>query len=360
MTKVLVATDAWHPQINGVVRSLEGLASAAREFGASFRFMTPEGFRTVGLPFYPEIRLALVGASTVGRQMEKERFDHVHLATEGPLGLAVRRHCLRERIPFTTSYHTNFPAYVAERTRIPKPWTYALLRRFHNAGTGVFVATDTLEHDLARRGFERLMRWSRGVDHRQFRRRPRFALGLAGPLFLYVGRLAVEKNLSAFLDLDLPGTKVVVGDGPARRGLEASFPDAVFLGHRSGDALASLYASADVFVFPSLTDTFGLVLLEAMSSGLPVAAFPVPGPRDVVGLSGAGVLDEDLQHACLAALEIPRWKPRAHAETFSWRDSARQFLDNLVAAQASPPSSVAAGGERFGAGRLYNRDDAVA
>ncbi len=333
MTKVLVATDAWYPQVNGVVRSLESLASAAREFGATFRFLTPEDFKTVGLPGYSEIRLVLAGPSSVGRRVEAEPFDHVHIATEGPLGFAVRRHCLRERIPFTTSYHTNFPAYVAARTWIPEHWTYALLRRFHNAGEGTFVATETLERDLTRRGFERLMRWSRGVNHHQFRSRPTVGIGVARPVFLSVGRLAIEKNLSAFLKLDLPGTKVVVGDGPARRGLEAAHPDAVFLGHLSGDALARVYGGSDVFVFPSLTDTFGLVLLEAMSSGLPVAAFPVPGPRDVVGASGAGVLDEDLKRACLDALDIPRWKPRAHAETFSWRDSARQFLDNIAVAQ---------------------------
>ncbi|WP_316195685.1 MULTISPECIES: glycosyltransferase family 1 protein [unclassified Bradyrhizobium] len=340
MTKVVVATDAWHPQINGVVRTLENLASAASAFGASFRFLTPQNFRTIGLPIYPEIRLSLVGASTAGRLVEAEPFDFVHLATEGPLGLAVRLHCLRGGIPFTTSYHTNFPAYVAKRTRIPPRWTYALLRRFHNAGAATFVATRSIENDLRCRGFERLMLWSRGVDHDQFRQRPGACLGLPGPVFLYVGRLAIEKNLPAFLGLDLPGTKVVVGDGPARRALEVAYPHAIFLGRRSGNDLARVYAGADVFVFPSLTDTFGLVLLEAMSSGLPVAAFPVAGPHDVVGTSGAGVLDQDLRRACLSALEIPRWKARAHAETFRWRESARQFLDNLAASQKEEFRSI--------------------
>ena len=327
-----MVTDTWHPQVNGVVRSLENLEMAALALGASFRFLTPSAFRTIGLPSYPEIRLALVCPSTVGRHVEAAAFDHVHLSTEGPLGLAVRRHCLREHIPFTTSYHTDFPAYVAKRTRLPKTWTYALLRRFHNAGTGTFVATGSLENELAGRGFKGLMRWSRGVDHLQFRQRPGSALGFPGPLFLYVGRLALEKNLPAFLDLELPGTKVVVGDGPARRELASRYPDAKFLGYQSGVALADLYAGADVFVFPSLTDTFGLVLLEAMASGLPVAAFPVAGPRDVVGTTGAGVLDPDLGRACLAALAVPRWKARARAEKFSWNDSARQFLANLTAA----------------------------
>ena len=335
MTRVLVVTDTWRPQVNGVVRSLESLAAAAGELGGSFSFITGEGFRTVALPFFPEAPLAMVRTSSLARLMQAEKFDHVHLATEGPLGLAARRYCLNEGLPYTTSYHTNFPEYLWARTWIPRRLTYSVLRRFHNASAGVFVATASLEDELRRRGFKRLMRWSRGVDHDRFRPGSRSAFSHAGPTFLYVGRVAAEKNLGAFLGLDLPGTKVVVGDGPARRALEAAYPETRFVGMQFGEALEAIYASADVFVFPSLSDTFGMVLLEAMSSGLPIAAFPVSGPLDLVGDSGAGVLKSDLRQACLDALAIPKWKPRARAETYNWRESARQFLDNLSASDAS-------------------------
>jgi glycosyltransferase involved in cell wall biosynthesis len=324
--KILVVTDTWHPQVNGVVRSLEALATAALDLGASVQFLTPQGFRSFRMPTYPEIRLAVTTATSVGRRIEALSVSHVHIATEGPLGFAARRYCLKKNLCFTTSYHTKFPEYVSARAFIPKWWVYRFLRRFHNAGSGIFVSTGSLAIDLEAHGFKRLMRWSRGVDSERFRMRSTSVLDFPRPIFLSVGRLAVEKNLEAFLRLDLPGTKVVVGDGPARTALESAYPQAYFLGTQTGDALAEIYSSADVFVFPSMTDTFGLVLLEAMSSGLPVAAFPVPGPLDVIGESGAGVLDEDLRRACLKALGIPRWKARIHAETFSWRASAQQFL----------------------------------
>jgi glycosyltransferase involved in cell wall biosynthesis len=338
MYRILVVTDAWHPQVNGVVRSLEELAAAALDLGASVQFLTPQGFRSFGLPTYPEIRLAVTTASRVGRRIEALSVNHIHIATEGPLGFAARRYCLRKNLCFTTSYHTKFPEYISARAFVPKRWIYRGLRRFHNAGSGIFVATETLAADLEARGFKKLMRWSRGVDHGLFRMRSTSVLDFPRPIFLSVGRLAVEKNLEAFLSLDLPGSKVLVGDGPERAALEKAYPQAHFLGSHTGGALAEIYSSADVFVFPSLTDTFGLVLLEAMSSGLPVAAFPVPGPLDVVGESGAGVLDKDLKSACLKALEIPRWKARAHAETFSWRASAEQFLTGL--SKADPAFSL--------------------
>jgi glycosyltransferase involved in cell wall biosynthesis len=243
---------------------------------------------------------------------------------------------------FTTSYHTRFPEYIAARTRIPEAVTYALLRRFHNAGSGVMVSTASIAGDLNRRGFQRLMHWSRGVDHSQFNPAKAAAINLPRPVFLYAGRLAPEKNVEAFLALDLPGSKLVVGDGPSRRALEASYPQAQFLGTQASDALAVHYASADVLVFPSRTDTFGMVLLEALACGLPVAALPVPGPLDVIGASGAGVLDMDLRAACLAALEIPRDNARAHALTFTWAKSARQFLDNILLAKSSAPRRLAA------------------
>ena len=332
MNRILVVTDTWHPQVNGVVRSLEALARAALDLGANVQFLTPQGFRSFRMPTYPEIRLAATTTTNVAHRIEALSVNHVHIATEGPLGIAARRYCLKKNLCFTTSYHTKFPEYVSARTFIPKSWVYRFLRRFHNAGSGIFVSTESLATDLEAHGFNKLMRWSLGVDHERFRMRSTSVLDFPRPIFLSVGRLAVEKNLEAFLRLDLPGTKVIVGDGPARAALESAYPQAYFLGTQIGDALAEIYSSADVFVFPSMTDTFGLVLLEAMASGLPVAAFPVTGPLDVIGESGAGVLDEDLRRACLKALGIPRWKARTHAETFSWRASAQQFLINLSTA----------------------------
>ncbi len=333
--RILVATDAFRPQVNGVVRSLEALATAAPAFGAQIRFLTPALFPTVPLPTYGEIRLALTSERSAARHIAASAVDHVHIATEGPVGLAARRFCLRRGLPFTTSYHTRFPEYIAARTPIPARLTYALLRRFHNAGDGTMVSTPSLARELAGRGFTRLMHWSRGVDTQAFDPARRIALDLPKPVFLYAGRLAPEKNLESFLALDLPGSKVVVGDGPSGAALRRRYPQAHFLGVQRGESLAALYASADVFVFPSRTDTFGMVLLEALASGLPVAAFPVLGPLDVVGGSGAGVLDEDLRAACLAALDIPRALARAHAETFTWDRATRQFLDNVAAAKAT-------------------------
>ena len=333
--RILIATDAWKPQVNGVVRSLESVAKALREFGAEIEFLTPHGFASIPLPTYSEIKLALATAGAVRRRLDGASIDHIHIATEGPVGFAARRYCLRAKRPFTTSYHTRFPEYISARTRLPESITYSVLRRFHNAGSGVMVSTASIARDLHSRGFERLMHWSRGVDHSQFTPAKAATLDLPRPIFLYAGRLAPEKNVESFLALDLPGSKVVVGDGPSRRALETAYPNARFVGAMTSDALAIHYASSDVFVFPSRTDTFGMVLLEALSCGLPVAALPVAGPLDVIGDSGAGVLDEDLRAACLKALEIPREKARAYALTFTWANSARQFLDNILLAKST-------------------------
>jgi glycosyltransferase involved in cell wall biosynthesis len=333
--RILVATDAFRPQVNGVVRSLESLARSAPAFGAEIEFLSPHGFPTIPLPTYGEIRLALAGPGAVAKRLARSPVDHVHIATEGPVGLATRRYCLGRGLPFTTSYHTRFPEYIAARSPVPEWLTYSLLRRFHNASAGTMVSTPTLARELSAKGFARLMQWSRGVDHIAFNPSKRVAWDLPRPIFLYAGRLAPEKNIEGFLSLDLPGSKVVVGEGPSRQALRRAFPKAVFLGLRRGDDLASLYASADVFVFPSKTDTFGMVLLEALASGLPVAALPVLGPLDVIGDSGAGVLDHDLRAACLAALEIPRDRARAHAETYTWANATRQFLNNISSAKAA-------------------------
>lgn len=332
LTRVLVVSDAWRPQVNGVVRTLEWLGREAPAFGVELIMLTPDQFRSVGMPTYPEIRLSLALPRTVDKRIEAIRPDAIHIATEGPLGYLARLHCLRRGRPFTTCYHTRFPEYIAARAPVPVGWTYAALRRFHNAAEATLVATEALREELAARGFNKLKIWNRGIDVETFSAGVRRDLGLPGPVSLYVGRVAVEKNVEAFLAADLPGAKIVVGDGPARADLARRFPDVRFTGMMSGQELADLYASADVFVFPSRTDTFGLVMLEALAAGTPVAALPVTGPSQVLGDSGCGVLDEDLGAAARRALEIPRDKCRAFASGFAMRESARCFFDHVATA----------------------------
>lgn len=349
--RLLVATDAWRPQINGVVRSLERMVAMAPEFGASARVLGPDGFRQVGLPSYPGIRLALATRSAIAERIADAAPDHVHIATEGPIGWLTRSVCLAQKRPFTTSYHTRFPQYVAARWPVPERFTYKVLRRFHAPAAAVMVSTPTVEAELRAHGFDRIVRWGRGVDLDLFHPRPDSVLDLPRPIFLSVGRVAVEKNLPAFLSLRLPGSKVVVGEGPARAELACAFPDVHFLGEREGADLAAIYASADVFVFPSLTDTFGIVLLEAAASGLPVAAFPVQGPADVFAGSGAAMLDEDLRRAALAALRVPRDACLALAEHHSWRASAEQFYGHVrrVVSARQQPRLITGGGSVRGA-----------
>ena len=326
--RLLVATDAWRPQVNGVVHTYERLELELRELGVELAFLTPAEFRTLPCPTYPEIRLAVPGYHYVIERLGCILPDAVHIATEGPIGWMTRGYCLRRGIPFTTAFHTRFPEYLASRFGVPESWTYAVERRFHNAGAGVMVASRRLAAELEARGLERLMPWSRGVDSDLFRPRDVRLFG-DGPVFLYVGRVAVEKNIETFLRLDLPGRKVVVGAGPMLAGLRARYPKTIFTGKKLGEELAECYASADVFVFPSLTDTFGMVLLEAMASGLPVAAFPVTGPLDTVVPGKTGILGTDLRSACLGALALDRSTVRAHATGFSWPAAARLFLSNI-------------------------------
>jgi glycosyltransferase involved in cell wall biosynthesis len=337
--RVLIATDAWHPQVNGVVRTLTSVAAAAPALGATIEFITPEGFPTIAMPTYPSIRLAIPAPWEIARRIARVSPDAIHIATEGPIGHAVRHYCRKRGLPFTTSFHTRLPDYIAARLPIPKGltkrWSWAWLRWFHRPAKRVMTATPTLAAELARRGFRNVALWSRGVDDTLFRPRADADLGVARPVFLFVGRVSVEKNIAEFLALDLPGTKVVVGDGPLREHLTRQFPDTRFLGGKEGEDLATIYAAADVFVFPSRTDTFGLVLLEALASGVPVAAFPVRGPRDVIGAAPVGALDADLKAACLRALGLSRTACRAFALTMSWESSARRFLDNV--AVTSPP-----------------------
>lgn len=335
--RLLLVTDAWAPQINGVVVTLRNTIACLERWGHDVHVLSPEGFRTVPMPTYPEIPLAVLPGRGVARRFREVDPDAIHIATEGPLGMAARNRCVAEGLAFTTAYHTCFPEYVRPRFGVPLAWTYAWLRHFHRPSSAVLAGTDTIRSLLEQRGFEKVADWSRGVDLDLFRpRRERFT-EYPGPVFTYVGRVAVEKNLPAFLRLDLPGTKLVVGDGPARVALQRRFPEAVFVGARTGTELASYYQRSDVFVFPSRTDTFGLVLLEAMACGTPVAAFPVRGPIDVVKNPSAGILNEDLREAALMALELDRDEVRRYAERFSWERSTRQFASHLVPARRPEP-----------------------
>ncbi|WP_426954632.1 glycosyltransferase family 4 protein [Muricoccus radiodurans] len=336
--RILIVSDAWHPQVNGVVRTLSTVAEHLRRCGDAVEVIGPDRFRTVPLPFYPEIRLALGQRRSLAALVDRFAPDALHIATEGPLGWAARALCRARGWPFTTSFHTMFPDYLHVRARVPRSLSWSVLRRFHAPATATLAATTSLLRELDARGFRRLRRWSRGVDLDRFRPAPREPWAdLPRPVFLYAGRVAVEKNLEAFLSLDLPGSKVVVGDGPHRAALEARFPAARFTGFRSNGSLSAAYAGADVFVFPSRTDTFGLVLLEALACGTPVAAHPVTGPLDVLGGAAerVGMLDEDLRAACLSALDADREACRRHAATWSWDACAAQFRDTLAPIHAS-------------------------
>jgi len=344
--RVAIVTDAWHPQVNGVVRTMTEMRRELIAAGHEITMITPEQFRTISCPTYPEIRLSLGFPGTVGRMIEACRPDAVHISTEGPLGWAARQHCLKVGRRFTTAYHTRFPEYVQARFRIPLSWTYAIVRRFHAPAEVTMVPTRSMIADLQARDFPHLALWSRGVDTEMFTPDGpgAFAKDERRPVFLYVGRVAVEKNIEAFLELDLPGTKWVVGDGPGLAGLRQKYPGVRWAGIMSQPDLARHYRDADVFVFPSLTDTFGLVLLEALACGTPVAAYPITGPLEVIGDSPAGALDADLRQACLRALELSRADARARAEEFSWAAAARQFAQNLrpTAVTKSEPLAAAA------------------
>lgn len=341
--KILFVTDAWPPQVNGVVRTLQETLRHLAAFGHRTAVISPEGFRCVPCPTYPEIPLALLPGDEVARRIEREAPDAIHIVTEGPIGTAARRYCLKHRIPFTTAYHTAFPEYL--EARIPGTLTlgYAYFRRFHAPSRAVMVPTETMMARLAERRFHNIALWSRGVDGTLFRPRTERFLHDPRPIYLYAGRVAIEKNIEAFLRLDLPGTKYVVGAGPRLRKLKAAYPNARYVGYVDDATLAAFYAAADVFVFPSRSETFGLVLLEALASGLPVAAFPVTGPLDIVGNSGTGCLHEDLGVAIERALEIPRDACRAHALTFSWVEATQQFLGYITGSHtAVAPASVPA------------------
>ncbi|WP_332687885.1 glycosyltransferase family 4 protein [Devosia sp.] len=328
--RILIVTDAWRPQINGVVRTLESVGRELSAAGHEVAFLTPERFWTLPVPTYPEVRISIASLGAVSRHIEAVEPHHIHIATEGPLGLLARQYCLNRGLGFTTSFHTRFPEYLAMRVPVPQDWSYGYLRWFHAAAARTMVPTPSLRDELLARGFADLHLWSRGVDGARFRPGAKTQFhDLHGPHLLYVGRVAAEKNVEAFLDLDVVGTKIVVGDGPDCARLMKAHPHAVFLGYRHGEELGELYRSADVLVFPSLTDTFGNVITEALASGTPVAAFPVTGPRDVLSDPKAGALDNDLGVAVTRALKLDRADARAHGERFTWAASAAQFLGAL-------------------------------
>ena len=329
--RILIVSDAWLPQVNGVVRTLSVVAEKLTAMGDTVEVIGPDRFRNLPMPGYAEIRLAIAPKRRLAQLVAEFAPEIIHIATEGPLGWAMRGLCRRNKWPFTTAFHTRFPEYLEARTRIPADWSWRVMRRFHEAGDGTFAATASLREELARRGFTKIRAWTRGVDLEKFNPASRDEWpDLPRPVFLYAGRVAIEKNIEAFLALDLPGSKVVVGDGPALPALRQKFPEVTFTGYRENGALARSYAGADVFVFPSRTDTFGLVLLEALAAGTPVAAFPVTGPIDVITDEQVGALDEDLRAACLKALNCDRSMARRHAEAWSWDACVAQFRAALV------------------------------
>jgi glycosyltransferase involved in cell wall biosynthesis len=327
--KIAIVTDAWHPQVNGVARTLAHTADQLRQLGHETLFITPQDFRTYPCPTYPSIRLAVWPGKGVRERLVMSRPQAVHIATEGPIGHAARALCLRKGVPFTTSYHTQFPEYLRARFPLPVDWSYAYLRRYHGVAARTMISTRSMREQLERRGFKNLAIWARGVDSDVFRPGPKSFLSGRRPIVMYMGRVAVEKNVEAFLNLDLPGSKYVVGDGPDLELLRRRYPQVVFTGQKTGQELTAHLAAADVFVFPSLTDTFGLVLLEAMACGVPVAAYPVTGPIDVVLENKTGVLDHDLRQAVLGALKLDPADCVAYAKEHSWRNWTGRFVSLL-------------------------------
>jgi len=343
--RILIVTDAWEPQVNGVVRTLQATVAELRRAGHEVAIVSPDLFRSIPCPTYGEIRLAFAGTRSVARHIRAFAPHAIHISTEGPLGLAARRWCLANRFPFTTAYHTRFPEYVAARLPVSPGIVWRFIRWFHRPARHIMVATRSLQRELEAQGLRQTMMWERGVDHSLFRpdraAHPSFA-GATRPIQLYVGRVAVEKNIAAFLDTSRPGTKVVVGDGPALADLRTRYPDTLFLGKLGGDALAAAYAGADVFVFPSKTDTFGLVIIEALSCGTPVAAYPVPGPGDIV-TPDAGALDDCLDTAIARALTCDRAAAAELGTSYSWSRCTEQFVEALTfvpSGRAPLPSPV--------------------
>lgn len=346
--KITIASDAWEPQTNGVVTTLKATIETLSRMGHEVRVISPQGLASIPAPSYPEIRLAIAPGFHIAREIKSFRPHAIHIATEGPIGVSMRRYCRRHRLPFTTSYHTRYPEYLSARWPIPVGLSYAWLRRFHGAAARTFVSSNSLRSQLSAKGFPRLHLWRRGVDLELFRplggEVPAELAGLPRPIMAYMGRVAVEKNIDAFLRLDLPGTRLVIGNGPARESLRERHPRALFIGYRFGDELAAMLSAADVFVFPSLTDTFGLAMIEALACGVPVAAFPVPGPIDVIEPGVTGVLHEDLATAIRSALLLDRRVCAQRAKAFTWEAATAQFLEGLEPIPAGARAALSAPG----------------
>ena len=352
--KITIATDAWEPQTNGVVTTLKATIEHLQKLGHEVRVISPQGLASIPAPSYPEIRLAIAPGFHIAREIKAFRPHAIHIATEGPIGNSMRRYCRRHKLPFTTSYHTRYPEYLSARWPIPIGVTYAWLRRFHGAAARTFVSSNSLRSDLSARGFGELHKWQRGVNLGVFRPLPdSLPVELANvprPIMAYMGRVAVEKNIDAFLRLDLPGTKLIIGNGPARAELAQRHPEAMFVGFRFGDELAATLGAADVFVFPSLTDTFGLAMIEALACGVPVAAFPVPGPIDVLEPGVTGVMNDDLAVAIRSALSLNRQECAERAKAFTWEAATEQFLEGLEPISAGARAALSASGSAMIAG----------
>jgi glycosyltransferase involved in cell wall biosynthesis len=359
--KITIATDAWEPQTNGVVTTLKATIERLGRLGHEVRVISPQGLLSIPAPSYPEIRLAIAPGFHIAREIKSFRPHAIHIPTEGPIGVAARRYCRRRGLPFTTSYHTRYPEYLNARWPIPISVSYAWLRRFHGAAARTFVASNSLRTQLSERGFQHLHQWQRGVDLQLFRpltgKLPAELEGMPRPIMAYMGRVAIEKNIDAFLRLELPGTKLIIGNGPARTELAARYPRALFIGFRYGDELAAMLSAADVFVFPSLTDTFGLAMIEALACGLPVAAFPVPGPIDVIERGVTGVLNEDLSAAIRSALLLDRQVCAERAKAFTWEAATEQFLEGLEPIPAGARAALSASDSAMIAGKGAQRSE---
>ena len=344
--KIAIVIDTWLPEINGVVTTMHKVVEELKGLGHEPHVLShADGFKTLPMPGYSSIRLALFPQRRVNQWLDRVQPDAIHISTEGPLGAAARRYCLKHGLHFTTCYHTKFPEYISARAPIPLAVGYAWIRGFHKPASRLMVSTPSLMQELEERGFTNLVHWGKGVDTELFRPRDKGFLKDTRPVFMYLGRVAVEKNIGAFLQLNLPGAMYVVGDGPDLEKLKKEYPKVIFTGFRRGEELAKTLGSADVFVFPSRTDTFGLVLLEAMASGVPVAAYPVTGPKDVVTQGVTGFCDEDLESAAIACLKLDGTQCRAYAEKFSWKAAAEEFLRNMVPVREASESQ----GERAAA-----------
>lgn len=329
--KILFITDAWYPQTNGVVRTMDSLGNELKKLGHEVHYITPLDFITVPCPTYPEIKLAIKPWPKLYKKIKSINPQIIHISTEGPIGWFARRYCIKNKIKFTTSYHTKFPEYIYERIRLPVKFTYKFMKYFHKNSSNVLVTTESMKEELADNGFdiEKLKVWTRGVKHEVFSSGIKIQRKLKTPIWIYVGRVAIEKNIKAFLDLDIEGSKIIVGGGPQLNELKKKYKDVLFTGMLKDDEIASYLASSDVFVFPSKTDTFGIVIIEALSAGLPIAGYPVPGPKDIVGNSEINTLDWDLKKSALKALTIDKDKCRQLSKKYTWENCAKIFLENV-------------------------------